>query len=128
MAMASAAEQLAANINLSVFSKATELKRRIWFTMGALIIFRAGTFIPIPGIDPAVMADIVSTQSRGVLGMFDVFTGGALRRMSVFALAIMPYITASIIIQLVTTISPALDQMKKEGITGRIKMINTRGI
>jgi preprotein translocase subunit SecY len=120
--MASAADQLAANINLSVFSKATELKRRIWFTLGALIIFRVGTFITLPGIDPAVMAEIIHTQSRGVLGMFDVFSGGALSRMSIFALNIMPYISASIIIQLLSAVNPALENMKKEGITGRIKM------
>jgi preprotein translocase subunit SecY len=120
--MASAADQLAANINLSVFSKATELKRRIWYTMGALIIFRAGTFITLPGIDPAVMAEIIKTQSHGVLGMFDVFSGGALSRMSIFALNIMPYISASIIIQLLAAVNPALEQMRKEGITGRIKI------
>src|ERR1700742_4173093 len=122
MIMASAADQLAANINLSVFSKATELKRRIWFTLGALIIFRLGTFITLPGIDPAVMADIIHTQSRGVLGMFDVFAGGALSRMSIFALNIMPYISASIIMQLLSAVNPALEQMKKEGVTGRIKI------
>jgi len=120
--MASAAEQLAANINLSVFSKATELKRRIWFAMGALIIYRMGTFITLPGIDPTVMAEIVKTQSRGVLGLFDVFAGGALSRMSIFALNIMPYISASIIIQLLSAVNPQMDQMRKEGITGRIKI------
>jgi preprotein translocase subunit SecY len=120
--MASAADQLAANINLGVFAKATELKRRIWFALGALIVYRMGTFITLPGIDPTVMADIIKTQSRGVLGMFDVFAGGALSRMSIFALNIMPYISASIIIQLLAAVNPALDQMKKEGITGRIKL------
>jgi preprotein translocase subunit SecY len=120
--MASAADNLAANLNLGVFSKATELKRRLWFTMVALIIYRLGTFITLPGIDPTVMAEIIKTQSKGVLGLFDVFSGGALRRMSVFALAIMPYISASIIIQLMAAVNPALEQMRKEGITGRIKM------
>jgi preprotein translocase subunit SecY len=120
--MASAADQLAANINLGVFSKATELKRRIWFALGALVIYRAGTFITLPGIDPSVMADIIRTQSRGVLGMFDVFSGGALSRMSIFALNIMPYISASIIIQLMAAVNPQLEQMRKEGVTGRIRL------
>src|SRR4051812_3128426 len=102
--MASAADQLASNVNLSVFSKATELKRRIWFALGALVIYRMGTFITLPGIDPTVMAEIIKTQSRGVLGMFDVFSGGALSRMSIFALNIMPYISASIIIQLLASV------------------------
>ncbi|MSO97675.1 MAG: preprotein translocase subunit SecY [Rhodospirillaceae bacterium] len=120
--MASAADNIAANINFGVFSKAEELKKRIWFVLGALIVYRAGTFITLPGIDPAVMADIIKTQSRGVLGLFDVFAGGALSRMSIFALNIMPYISASIIVQLMSSVSPQLEQMKKEGITGRIKM------
>jgi preprotein translocase subunit SecY len=120
--MASASDQLAANLNLGVFSKATELKRRIWFTLFALIIYRVGTFITLPGIDPVAMADVINTQSRGVLGLFDVFAGGALSRMSIFALNIMPYISAAIIIQLFSAVSPALEQMKKEGVSGRIKM------
>ncbi len=120
--MASAADQLAANINLGVFSKATELKRRIWYTLGMLIVYRMGTFITLPGIDPAVMADIIKTQSRGVLGMFDVLAGGALSRMSIFALNIMPYISASIILQLMSSVNPALENMKKEGVSGRIKI------
>src|SRR3954468_23435895 len=98
--MASAADSLAANVNLGVFSKATELKRRIWFVLGALIIYRVGTFITLPGIDPVAMADVIKTQSKGVLGLFDMFAGGALSRMSIFALNIMPYISAAIIIQL----------------------------
>ncbi len=117
-----AADQIAANINLGVFSKATELKRRIWFALGALVIYRMGTFITLPGIDPIAMADVIKTQSRGVLGLFDVFAGGALSRMSIFALNIMPYISAAIIIQLFASVSPALEQMKKEGVSGRIKM------
>ncbi len=120
--MASAADQLAANINLGVFSKATELKRRIWYTLGMLIVYRMGTFITLPGIDPAVMADIIKTQSAGVLGMFDVLAGGALSRMSIFALNIMPYISASIIIQLMSSVNPTLENMKKEGVAGRIKL------
>ncbi len=120
--MASAADQLAANINLGVFAKATELKRRIWWTLGALIVYRLGTFITLPGIDPIAMKEVMAAQSHGVLGLFDVFAGGALSRMSIFALNIMPYISAAIIIQLLGTINPALEQMKKEGVTGRIKM------
>ncbi len=120
--MASAADQLAANVNFGVFAKATELKRRIWFSLGALIIFRAGTFITLPGIDPIAMADVIESQSRGVLGLFDTFAGGALSRMSIFALNIMPYISAAIIMQLLAAVNPALEQLKKEGATGRMKM------
>ncbi|HBN47977.1 MAG TPA: preprotein translocase subunit SecY, partial [Thalassospira sp.] len=90
--MASAAEQLAANLNWSSFSKATELKKRIWFTLGALIVYRLGTYIPIPGVDPSILADIFQQNAGGVLGMFDMFAGGALGRMTIFALNIMPYI------------------------------------
>ena len=120
--MASAAEQLAANINFGAFSKATELKKRLWFTLGALIVYRIGTYIPIPGIDPAALADIFDQQRGGILGMFDVFSGGALGRMTIFALNIMPYISASIIMQLLTTVSPHLEQLKKDGEQGRKKM------
>ncbi|MGH7211981.1 MAG: preprotein translocase subunit SecY, partial [Acetobacteraceae bacterium] len=120
--MASAAEQLAANLNLGVLSKATELKRRIWFTLGALIIYRLGTYIPVPGVDAAVMAQLLQQHGGGILGMFDMFTGGALRRMTVFALNIMPYISASIIIQLMTAAMPSLEALKKEGEQGRIKL------
>jgi preprotein translocase subunit SecY len=121
--MASAAEQLAANVNLGAFSKATELKKRIWFTLGALIVYRLGTFIPLPGIDPVVLEEIFRANQGGVLGMFNMFAGGALGRMTIFALNIMPYISASIIMQLMTSISPSLEQMKKEGESGR-KRIN----
>jgi preprotein translocase subunit SecY len=120
--MASTADQLAANVNLGVFAKATELKKRIWFVMGALIIYRMGTFITIPGIDPVQMAALIQQQSKGALGLFDVFSGGALSRMSVFALNIMPYISAAIIIQLLASVNPALEQMRKEGISGRIRL------
>ncbi|AJD51339.1 MULTISPECIES: preprotein translocase subunit SecY [Thalassospira] len=120
--MASAAEQLAANLNWSSFSKATELKKRIWFTLGALIVYRLGTYIPIPGVDPSILADIFQQNAGGVLGMFDMFAGGALGRMTIFALNIMPYISASIIIQLMTTVSPSLEAMKKEGEQGRKKI------
>src|ERR1700688_4535779 len=120
--MASAAEQLAANLNFSAFAKATELKSRIWFTLGALVIYRLGTYIPIPGIDPGVLQDIFSRNSGGILGMFDMFSGGALGRMTIFALNIMPYISASIIIQLLTAVSPTLEALKKEGESGRKKL------
>ena len=120
--MASAAEQLAANLNLGVFSKATELKKRIWFTLGALIVYRIGTYIPIPGVDASVMTEMLQQHGGGILGMFDMFTGGALRRMTVFALNIMPYISASIIIQLMTAAVPSLEALKKEGEAGRKKL------
>jgi preprotein translocase subunit SecY len=120
--MASAAEQLAASINFSALSKATELKKRIWFTLGALVVYRLGTYIPSPGIDPVVMEQIFEQQAGGILGMFNMFAGGALGRMTIFALNVMPYITASIIIQLLTPLYPALEAMKKEGEAGRKKI------
>jgi preprotein translocase subunit SecY len=120
--MASAAEQLAASLNFGAFSKATELKKRLWFTLGALIVYRLGTYIPIPGIDPGILAELFRQQQGGILGMFDMFSGGALGRMTVFALNIMPYISASIIIQLMTAVSPTLEALKKEGESGRKKM------
>ncbi len=120
--MASAAEQFASNINLGAFAKATELKKRLWFTLAALIIYRLGTYIPLPGIDPAVLKDIFTQNQGGVLGMFDMFAGGALRRMTIFALNIMPYISAAIIMQLMTAVSPKLEALKKEGETGRKKI------
>jgi len=116
--MASAAETLAASINFSAFAKATELKSRIWFTLGALVIYRLGTYIPIPGIDPTILQDVFSRNAGGILGMFDMFSGGALGRMTIFALNIMPYISASIIIQLLTAVSPTLEALKKEGESG----------
>jgi len=120
--MASAAEQFAANLNFGAFAKATELKKRIWFTLGALIVYRLGTFIPLPGIDPAVLQDIFRQNAGGILGMFDMFAGGALSRMTIFALNIMPYISASIIMQLMTAVSPTIEAMKKEGEAGRKKI------
>jgi len=120
--MASAAEQLAANLNFGAFSKATELKKRLWFTLGALIVYRLGTYIPLPGIDPVVLSDIFRQQQGGILGMFNMFAGGALGRMTIFALNIMPYISASIILQLMTSVSPTLGALKKEGETGRKKI------
>ncbi|MBT3550695.1 MAG: preprotein translocase subunit SecY [Rhodospirillaceae bacterium] len=120
--MASAAEQLASNLNFGAFSKATELKKRLWFTLGALIVYRLGTYIPLPGIDPIILRDIFSQQAGGILGMFNMFAGGALGRMTIFALNIMPYISASIIMQLMTSLSPSMAQLKKEGETGRKKI------
>jgi preprotein translocase subunit SecY len=120
--MASAAEQLAANINFGAFAKATELKKRIWFTLGALIVYRLGTYIPLPGIDATALAAIWEQNSGGILGMFNMFSGGALGRMTIFALNIMPYISASIIIQLMTSVSPSLEALKKEGEAGRKKI------
>src|SRR5579864_2990209 len=120
--MASAAEQLAASLNLGAFGKATELKNRIWFTLGALIVYRLGTYIPLPGIDPGILAQIMKSNSGGILDMFDMFSGGALGRMTIFALTIMPYISASIIVQLMTAIVPSLEALKKEGEAGRKKL------
>ena len=117
--MTSAAEQLASNINFSAFSKATELKKRLWFTLGMLIVYRLGTYIPLPGIDAVVLEDIFARQAGGIIGMFDMFAGGALSRMTIFALNIMPYISAAIIMQLMTAVSPRLEQLKKEGESGR---------
>ncbi len=120
--MASVADQLASNINFGAFAKATELKRRIWFALGCLIVYRLGTYIPLPGIDPQVMAQIFAQQAGGIMGMFNMFAGGALERMSIFALGILPYISASIIMQLMTAISPSVAQLKKEGEAGRKKI------
>jgi len=120
--MASAAEQLAANINFSAFAKATELKNRLWFTLGALVIYRLGTYIPLPGIDPQILQDVFNRNAGGILGMVDMFSGGALGRMTIFALNIMPYISASIIVQLLTAVSPQLEALKKEGEVGRKKL------
>ncbi|MDE2230172.1 MAG: preprotein translocase subunit SecY [Alphaproteobacteria bacterium] len=120
--MASAAEQLAASLNLGAFAKATDLKNRIWFTLGALIIYRLGTYIPLPGIDPQVLAEVFQRNAGGILGMVDMFSGGALGRMTIFALNIMPYISASIIVQLMTAVSPQLEALKKEGELGRKKL------
>ncbi|HRJ59605.1 MAG TPA: preprotein translocase subunit SecY [Azospirillaceae bacterium] len=120
--MASAAEQLAANINFGAFAKATELKKRIWFTLAALVVYRFGTYIPLPGIDPAMVAEVFKQQGGGILGMFDMLAGGALSRMTIFALNIMPYISASIIVQLLTAAVPSFEALKKEGESGRKKL------
>jgi preprotein translocase subunit SecY len=120
--MASAAEQLASHMNFGQLGKATELKKRLWFTLGALIIYRLGTYIPLPGIDPNILQDIFQGQAGGLLSVFDMFAGGAFGRMTIFALGIMPYISAAIIMQLLTSVSPYFEQMKKEGEPGRKKI------
>ena len=117
--MASAAEQLASNLNFAALGKAEELKKRIWFTLGALLVYRLGTYIPLPGIDPSAWEQVFKQQAGGILGMFNMFAGGGINRMAIFALNIMPYISASIIIQLLTTVSPQLEALKKEGEAGR---------
>ena len=121
-AMPSAIEQFASNVNFGSLSKATELKQRLWFTFVALIIYRIGTHIPLPGIDPHIWGEIFKQKTGGVLDMFNMFSGGALQRMSIFALNIMPYISASIIMQLMTSMNPQLDAMKKEGEAGRKRL------
>ncbi|WP_245482465.1 preprotein translocase subunit SecY [Mesorhizobium sp. M4A.F.Ca.ET.050.02.1.1] len=110
-------------MNFSAFAKAEDLKKRIWFTVGALLVYRLGTYIPLPGINPDAFAQAFSSQSKGVLGMFNMFAGGAVQRMAIFALGIMPYISASIIMQLMTSVIPSLEALKKEGEQGR-KIIN----
>ncbi|HQS47045.1 MAG: preprotein translocase subunit SecY [Rhizobiales bacterium 12-66-7] len=121
--MVSAAEQLAANLNFGALGKAEELKKRIWFTLGALLVYRLGTYIPLPGINPDALSQVFHGAQNGILGLFNMFSGGAVERMAIFALNIMPYISASIIIQLLTTVSPTLEALKKEGESGR-KQIN----
>jgi preprotein translocase subunit SecY len=120
--MPSAAEQLAANFNFGSFAKAKELRQRILFTLGALVIARLGTYIPMPGIDPGELGRILNQQQGGVLDVFNVLAGGAVGRMAIFALGIMPYISASIIMQLMTTVFPELETLKKEGEAGRKTM------
>jgi len=117
--MASAAEQLAANLNFGAFAKADELKKRIWFTLGALVVYRLGTYIPLPGMNPDAVADLFRQSQSGVLGMFNMFSGGAVGRLTIFALAIMPYISASIIVQLLSSVIPTFEALKKEGEQGR---------
>ena len=122
--MASAAEQLASNINFSTFAKAKDLKQRILFTLGALLIYRLGTFIPLPGINTQALNDLFQQNQSGILGMFDMFAGGAVGRMAIFALNIMPYISAAIIMQLLVAVSPVLSQLRKEGGERGRKQIN----
>jgi preprotein translocase subunit SecY len=120
--MASAAEQMASNISLANFAKATDLKKRLWFTLGALIVFRLLSFVPLPGIDPRALNTLFDTTRGGVLDFFNMFSGGSLERMSLIALGVMPYITASIVVQLASSMSPTLAALKKEGETGRKKL------
>ncbi len=122
--MASAAEQLAANLNFGAFQKATELHKRIWFTLLAMVIYRLGTYIPIPGINASAFASIFSRQTGGILGMFNMFSGGAVSRMAIFALNVMPYISASIIVQLLQTTYPPWEKLKKEGGEAGRKQLN----
>jgi preprotein translocase subunit SecY len=117
--MVSAAEQLARNANWGALAKASELKQRLLFVLGALLVYRLGTYIPVPGIDPHIWEEIFSQKGGGILDMFNMFSGGALQRMTIFALNVMPYISASIIMQLATSMSPTLEAMKKEGDSGR---------
>jgi preprotein translocase subunit SecY len=121
--MASAAEQLAANVNFAAFAKAEELQKRIWFTLIALVVYRLGCYIPLPGIDPAALASAMEQQRGGLMDLFNMFSGGALSRMAIFALNVMPYISASIIVQLLSSTVPRLEALKKEGEAGR-KQIN----
>jgi preprotein translocase subunit SecY len=117
--MASAAEQMAANLSFANFSKATELKSRIWFTLGALVVFRLISFVPLPGIDPLALSSLFEQTRGGVLDFFNMFSGGALERMSLIALGVTPYITASIVVQLLTSLIPSFMALKKEGEAGR---------
>ena len=120
--MASAAEQLARNLNFGTFAKAKALQQRIWFTLGALLVYRLGTYIPVPGLDPDAYAESFKTAQQGIAGMFNMFAGGAVERMAIFALNLIPYITASIVVQVITTASPRLEALKKEGESGRRKI------
>ena len=120
--MASAANRMTSNISLGKFAQATELRKRLWFTLGALVVFRFLSHVPLPGVDPRALATLYNTTRGGVLDFFNNFSGGALERMSVIALGVMPYITASIVIQLATSLSPQLAAIKKEGESGRKRL------
>lgn len=120
--MSSAIEQLAANVNFSTFQKAEDLKKRIWFTLAVLVVYRLGAYIPLPGINPLIIQEFVRSNAGGILGILDMFSGGSIGRMTIFALNIMPYISSSIIVQLMTSISPQLEALKKEGEVGRRKL------
>ena len=124
--MASAAEQMASNMSWGALGKSGELRSRILFTLGLLMVYRLGTFIPVPGIDGAELRQFMEDAAGSLSGVLQMFTGGALGRMGIFALGIMPYISASIIIQLLTAMWPPLEQLKKEGEQGRKKLTNTR--
>ena len=120
--MASAADQMASSISLGKFAQATDLKKRLWFTIGALIVFRMLSYVPLPGIDPTALGLLSERTNGGVLDFFNTFSGGSLKRMSLIALGVMPYITASIVVQLATSLSPQLAAIKKEGESGRKKL------
>ena len=120
--MASAAEQMAANLSWGALAKATDLRHRIFFTIGLLIVYRLGTYIPVPGIDANSLRDFMTSAGAGIGGILNMFTGGAISRMGIFALGIMPYISASIIVQLLGAMVPSLEALKKEGEAGRKKM------
>ncbi len=120
--MASAADRMASNISLGKFAQATELRKRLWFTLGTLVVFRFLSHVPLPGVDPRALATLYDTTRGGVLDFFNNFSGGALERMSVIALGVMPYITASIVVQLATSLSPQLAAIKKEGESGRKRL------
>ena len=120
--MASRADQLASNLSLAKFSQATDLKKRLWFTLGALIVFRFLSFVPLPGVDPTALSQLYSQTNGGILDIFNTFSGGSLSRMSLIALGVMPYITASIVVQLAASLSPQLAAIKKEGESGRKKL------
>ena len=120
--MASAAEQMAANLSWSTFGKATELRQRILYTLGLLIIYRIGTYIPVPGIDGRALKEFMEQATTGLGGMLNMFTGGAISRMGILALGIMPYISASIVVQLLSSMIPAWENLKKEGEMGRRKL------
>ena len=121
--MATAAEKLASNMNFGALGKAKELRNRLLFTLGALIVFRLGTFLPIPGINPVALQQFFEQQSSGILGIFDTFSGGALGRMGIFALGVMPYISASIIMTLLQSSIPYLKSLKEQGSKGRRTII-----
>ncbi len=120
--MASAAEQMAANLSWGALGKASDLRQRLLFTIGLLMVYRLGTYIPVPGIDGTALREFMNDAQSGITGMLAMFTGGAITRMGIFALGIMPYISASIIVQLLTSMVPALEQLKKEGDSGRKKI------
>jgi preprotein translocase subunit SecY len=120
--MASRADNIASNLNFGNFAKATELKQRIWFTIGALIVFRFLSFVPLPGVNPLILSELYSQTRGGILDLFNAFSGGSLERMSLIALGVMPYITASIVVQMASALHPALAAMKKEGASGRQKL------
>ena len=120
--MVSSAERLASNLDFGMLGRAQELKKRLWFVLGALVVYRIGTYVPVPGIDPAALEQIFQQHQGGVLGMFNMLAGGALSRMTIFALAVLPYISASIIIQILTVAVPSLAALKKEGQSGQRKI------